>query len=188
MRSTDPQRLPLQPHPATPCPPVRALQVSVAAAPGGALCLRYQLAGDLAALRVPALASAPAATDGLWQHTCFEAFIGRADGTAYREFNFSPSGDWAIYAFDDERLRSTAPPTVTAPTLQTERAGDTLTLTATLARTALPSAWNDAPVRLGLSAVVEALDGRLSYWALAHPRERPDFHHRAGWTARLTLS
>ena len=188
MRSTDPQHLLLQPHPATPCPLVRALRVSVAAAPGGALCLRYELAGDLSALRVPALASAPAATDGLWQHSCFEAFIGPADGSAYREFNFSPSGNWAVYAFDDERQRAPEQPLVTATTILTERAGDTLTLNATLPRTALPPAWSDAPVWLGLSAVLETTDGQLSYWALAHPRERPDFHHRAGWTARLTLS
>ena len=36
-----------------------------------------------------------------------------------------------------------------------------------------------------MSAVIETDDGRLSYWALAHPAPQPDFHHRAGWTARL---
>ncbi len=38
---------------------------------------------------------------------------------------------------------------------------------------------------IGLSAVIETADGQLSYWALAHPRAQPDFHHRAGWTAHL---
>ena len=32
-------------------------------------------------------------------------------------------------------------------------------------------------IRLALSAVVEAADGELSYWALRHPPGRPDFHH-----------
>lgn len=41
-----------------------------------------------------------ARTDLLWEHTCFEAFIGLSGSPAYREFNFSPSGQWAAYAFD----------------------------------------------------------------------------------------
>jgi hypothetical protein len=34
--------------------------------------------------------------------------------------------------------------------------------------------------RVGLTAVVEARDGSLSYWALAHPPGKPDFHSAAG--------
>jgi hypothetical protein len=36
---------------------------------------------------------------------------------------------------------------------------------------------NDAAGGLGLSAVIEEANGRLSYWALAHPPGKPDFHH-----------
>ena len=36
----------------------------------------------------------------------------------------------------------------------------------------------DAPLRLGLSAVIEETDGTKSYWALAHPPGKPDFHHK----------
>ena len=43
----------------------------------------------------------------------------------------------------------------------------------------------DAPWPLGLTAVIEAQDGHLSYWALHHPAAQPDFHHRGGWTARV---
>ena len=28
-----------------------------------------------------------------------------------------------------------------------------------------------------LSAVIETTDGAMSYWALAHPSAKPDFHH-----------
>ena len=31
---------------------------------------------------------------------------------------------------------------------------------------------------LGLTMVVEEIDGRLSYWALSHPGEVADFHDR----------
>ena len=33
------------------------------------------------------------------------------------------------------------------------------------------------PWSLGLSAILEEADGTISYWALAHPPGRPDFHH-----------
>jgi hypothetical protein len=31
--------------------------------------------------------------------------------------------------------------------------------------------------RLGLSALIEDTGGHKSYWALAHPPGKPDFHH-----------
>jgi hypothetical protein len=33
--------------------------------------------------------------------------------------------------------------------------------------------------RAGLSAVIEEKDGTKSYWAIAHPAEKPDFHDPA---------
>jgi hypothetical protein len=35
----------------------------------------------------------------------------------------------------------------------------------------------NAPWRLGLSALIEDTSGCKSYWALAHPPGKPDFHH-----------
>jgi hypothetical protein len=40
-------------------------------------------------------------------------------------------------------------------------------------------------IRLGLSAVVEATDGGLSYWALRHPPGKPDFHHIDAFALQL---
>jgi hypothetical protein len=54
------------------------------------------------ALCLPA-AVTPARVDGLWQRTCFELFLRRPDESGYCEFNFSPSGEWAAYRFDDYR-------------------------------------------------------------------------------------
>ena len=31
--------------------------------------------------------------------------------------------------------------------------------------------------KLALSAVIETVDGAKTYWALAHPSDKPDFHH-----------
>ena len=45
----------------------------------------------------------PAAQDFLWKRTCGELFLGVPGDPSYLEFNFSPSGDWAAYAFDGYR-------------------------------------------------------------------------------------
>lgn len=38
---------------------------------------------------------------------------------------------------------------------------------------------------IGLSAVIEEIDGTKSYWALAHPDGPPDFHDPTCFIARL---
>ncbi len=179
-------RFPLQPHPATPCTAVDSLWVTVAGTPGR-LTLRCELAGDLARLRIPPPAASPQATDGLWRHTCFEAFVGVPQTTAYREFNFAPSGHWAIYDFEAERVRAADAPLSAAPQIAFDREANTLTLTATLDPALVPDSSSPQAALLGLSAVIETADGQLSYWALAHPKPAPDFHARAGWSARLPV-
>jgi len=105
--------------------------------------------------------------DELWKHTCFEAFVTTDDG--YREFNLSPSGQWASYRFDGYR-EGMADAVEVADVAQLDLAEDMLALEADLD---LPSPLS----RIALSAVIESLDGRMTYWALAHPSDKPDFHH-----------
>ena len=174
----------LSPHPGTPCAAVQRLEVTLArAASGQAWHLRYELAGDLDGLRVPPASGQPSPRDGLWRHTCFEVFVGSAGSAAYREFNFSPSGDWAAYAFGAPRVRDPSAEPLRSPRLACTRTAHRLTLDAWLPWAALPPGI-DAGALVGLSAVIETLDGGLAYWALRHPAARPDFHDRAGWTAR----
>src|SRR5688572_23928827 len=77
---------------------VQELAVSVRFTTAGQLELGYRLAGELAALRLPEPRE-PVRTDGLWRHTCFEAFIAQAAPGEYWEYNFSLSGAWAAYHF-----------------------------------------------------------------------------------------
>lgn len=164
----------LRPHPTTPCAAVTDLTVAVE--PAAELRLAFALRGDLAALAIPAPA-APGVADELWRHTCFEIFAAPDDGERYVEFNFSPSGQWAAYAFAAYRQRVEPAPRSPAPALSWRRAADHLLLTAAVP---LP-----APRRLGLAAVIETGAGGLSYWALRHPAARPDFHHADGFALRL---
>lgn len=171
-------RLTLYPHPAVPAMPVEALTVTLSRNPAGDLRLAYHLACAPSALRIPAPLAAPGFADGLWQHTCCEVFVA-GEGETYREFNFAPSGEWAAYAFVTYRQRlAWAPPA--APRLHTVCDADGLTLSAEIPHILLPAKIHGC----GLSAVIEAADGRLAYWALAHPGERPDFHRRASFTLR----
>jgi len=114
--------------------------------------------------------------DGLWQRTCFEAFVRQGDN-AYVEFNLSPSGQWAAYDFDSYRsgMRNRE---VLAPKITVESGPFEVVLTADLDVADLSGA-------LALSAVIEETDGTKSYWALAHPPGRPDFHHAACFAAAL---
>ena len=163
-------------HPASPCPVVAGIAVRIAPAPGGGLSLAYRLDGSLERIRIPA-AQAPERIDGLWEHTCFEAFIATAGAPGYREFNLAPSGQWAAYAFSDYRRRDDCAAFPTPPTIALRRSGRGLELAAVLAADMLPPAAG-AVLQLGLAAVIEAEDGSRSYWALAHPAGRPDFHCR----------
>lgn len=103
----------------------------------------------------------------------------QAEGeTGYREFNFSPSGQWAAYAFDDIRsgMRDAR---VRAISLSCSSDPSELIVTANL------SAGLADPAKIGLSAVIEDLSGNKSYWALHHAKAQPDFHDPSCFTARL---
>ena len=97
----------------------------------------------------------------------------KGEGPEYREFNFSPSGEWAVYAFRGYRDGSALEIELT-PGIVVRTSRDRLELDAEISQDNLPQG---RPLRLGLSAVVEDTDGMLSYWALRHSRGKPDFHH-----------
>lgn len=160
-----------------------SLQVRIEMIRGAELRLQYLLRGDIGKLKIPALQH-PAAVDGLWRHTCFELFVTTAATTAYREFNFSPSGLWAAYAFSDYRTRQ--PWTAQRPPIiQVEQTSTQLHLDTSIAVPDLPSQDPNQPLLLGLAAVLETSAGELCYWALRHPAERPDFHHRSAFACIL---
>jgi hypothetical protein len=171
----------LVPHPAAPAGPVRSVEVDVCRIAPAELCLRYHLEGDIAGLLLPGIA-APARTGELWRQTCFEAFLRLRTG--YCEFNLSPSSQWAAYSFDDYRSGMVTLD-IPAPAIRTEIGEDRLTLRALIDLTGIDALDRESSWQLGLAAVIEEKRGRLSYWALAHPSERPDFHHRDCFVLQL---
>ena len=165
----------LECHSAAPCAALRGIEVFLRQAKSGAWQLRYVLMGDVERLRVPE-PRAPRAADRLWQHTCCEIFVARAGRAGYREFNFSPSGEWAAYEF--RRYRDGGPLMVPDPGIRVQKDGARLELEAAVD---LPA----EKIRIGLAAVIEDADGKLSYWALRHAPGKPDFHHRDAFAMEL---
>ncbi len=178
---TSPAPVELLAHPAIATSPFGPVLAEVAWRAEGGLQIDYRIADPGRQLRLPD--PAPAVfTDGLWQHTCCEAFIAPTCGRAYREFNFAPNGAWAIYDFSDYRQRLTTPLPGIAPAIEVTATTDALTLTAILPAALLPAAdaW-----QVGLTVVLETVDGDKSWWALTHTAAQPDFHPLARFTLAL---
>ncbi len=178
----DPVSLNLACHPQTLSRAIRGIDAVVGTAPGDILTLTFALEGDLSGLRIPG--PRPSRRVGnLWQHTCFEVFVMAGEDPGYREFNFSPSGEWAVYAFRNYRDGGELDVEL-APGIVVCRTRNRLELDAEIARDFLPPGRS---LRLGLSAVVEDAGGELSYWALQHPPGKPDFHHADAFALQLEL-
>ena len=175
------------------------------------LQLRYRLQG-LEGLRLPEPSRAASRRDELWQHTCFEAFVGIPAQQAYWEFNLSPSGDWAAYRFSAYRQGQQQEPSYADlpvelhplalqpdlhPASAAEAVGDVQTLELSCCFALPPELAGASLLQLGLTAVLEtdlpqtdladSPGGGLSYWALEHPATQADFHDRRGWTVLLRL-
>lgn len=163
---------------------MRGIDVCAGRSAAGELTLSFRIDGDLGRVRLPSSRVPRFATE-LWQHTCLEAFIARDGAPAYHEYNLAPSGEWALYAFRQYRKGGPMGDGAPAPRIEVRRAPERFELDAAIRLDLLAPGYVGAPLRLGLSAVIEEVDGSLSYWALSHPVERPDFHHAAARTMRL---
>jgi hypothetical protein len=165
----------LECHSAGRCDALRGIEASVTRSAGG-LRVAYVIEGELAGLRIPP-PRPPRVAERLWQHTCCELFVARAGAAGYREFNFSPSGEWAQYEF--ERYRQGALRAGADPGIAVRQDARRRELTASIA------IEPHDRLRIGLCAVIEEQGGALSYWALAHAPGKPDFHHPDAFALEL---
>ncbi|HZW15666.1 MAG TPA: DOMON-like domain-containing protein [Brevundimonas sp.] len=163
----------LKPHPTTRSTPLDRIEVQVERIGEVGLKLRYQMFGDLARVRSPDF-ERTGRTEGLWRSTCFEAFVKPEGGDGYLECNFAGL-QWATYRFTGYREGMTEA-AVEPHLIEASAHEGSLSIEIEPGRFARPDlpapAW-----RAGLSAVIEDVDGGISYWALAHPSAKPDFHH-----------
>jgi hypothetical protein len=154
-------------HPAFRSAKVERVSVRWGRVADGRIMLRWRVDGAQA-LVLPKPAP-PTRADDLWKSTCCELFVSLGQGR-YREYNFSPSGQWAAWDFSGYRSRSGNHEPLAVPEIAVDTGASVFTLTVFLSGEELAGASHAA-----LTAVL-AEDRRLSYWALRHPGLQPDFH------------
>jgi hypothetical protein len=152
----------------------------------GTLVVRYVLQADISRVRIPPAISAERA-DGLWQHTCFEAFIKAPAAAGYYELNFAPSRQWAVHRFNAYREGMSFVDLDAPPEISVRRFDDRLEVDAAVRLHALIALQGAPRLQVALSAVVEEEDGTLSYWALKHAPGKADFHHPDGFVLELAM-
>ena len=166
-------------HPDTLPLRVTAVSVQVERTAEGSAWLEFCVHGTVA-LVLPE-ERGPERADGLWRTTCFELFFKPKGSEGYKEFNFSPSFQWAAYEFDTYRSGMRDLTAAEDPEIEISNYVDPLFLAAE----PWPADILAGEGALALCAVIEEADGTKSYWALAHPPGAPDFHHPACFTATL---
>ena len=172
----------LKVHPSTPCSAAIQIEVAITRPRSYCLDLSYVITGQIKELSLPPAAAARRA-DELWRHTCFEAFIG-TNLAEYYEFNFAPTSAWAAYRFTEYR-RGQSSLAIPNPVITVRSDSERYSLQASLQLESL-CVPEQPPWHLGLSALIEDKTGRLSYWALAHASDKPDFHRRESFVHEIS--
>lgn len=156
---------------------------------GDQLQLSYKLSGNLDELNIPGLTPMPFRRNELWQHSCFEFFLGVQGNPGYWEFNLAPSGDWNIYRLSGYRDNLTPELAYGELPFNIIVAESFCALELDLDLSKIIAA--DQAIEVGITTVIEeqaeseAHAGRISYWAIAHTGPEADFHRRDSFTIQL---
>ena len=180
--------------PFSPCPAVQHLGYELLLESSSSLRLIVQLEGSLAAT-LPITNRVGQRQFGLWQHHCFELFIGELESNAYWELNLAPNGNWNCFKFSDYRKDQRESEAYSLAGLQAVRSAQSYRLEANidikpilkkkgLEKMGLEARGLEArglekgslALRLGASAVI-ATATQLNYFSIRHGAT-PDFHHR----------
>jgi hypothetical protein len=170
----------LVPHPDHPPVAVTRVEARVTGRDQNWLRVRWRIEGSQS-LVVPPFAGKGRA-EGLWRTTCFELFLKPLGGEAYCELNLSPSERWNAYDFDGWRAGMRERPSPREPECTMRQGSSFAIFDAAISAAGLPA--NDCA--MGLAAVIEEEGGTLSYWALVHPEDKPDFHAPACFAVALS--
>jgi hypothetical protein len=115
--------------------------------------------------------------DGLWQSTCFEAFLKPSGADHYYEFNFSLKPAWNAYRFADYREPQPPQPSMDFSLRRIHFDGVTKKLTVEIENKSSHSQF-----RAGLAAILLEKNGVKHYCALTHAGAKPDFHLHDSFT------
>lgn len=173
-------QVPLICHPESSAGNVEGINVGITRGQPGKIELTYRVTAKLDTLNI-ASPKKPSRVNDLWKTTCFELFVGNHEDESYIEYNFAPSCQWAGYKFSGYRS-DMAELATGVPHIKAEQQDDVFEISVMLE---LPDAWRERDLRAGVSAVIATKRGDISYWAVAHPPGKPDFHHRDCFALQL---
>ena len=139
------------------------------------LRIKSDLIGPLEELVIPPQSKDPQRRSNLWENTCLEVFISAAKSHRYWEWNFSPSLDWNMFQFKDYRNKDSE--LLSGWQHQASRliSGKQMQLNIQID---IPETLRDTPLHIGVSFVLHHKQNGLTYWALQHLSQQPDFHNR----------
>jgi hypothetical protein len=138
------------------------------------LTILYELFGPIKELIIPDFSDKPIRMDRLWEETCFELFLNSQNFGTYWEFNLSPSGHWNVYRFNGYRKGMQEEEAFISLPFSVQTGPDILRLAIEFdPETIIPPAQ---AVNVAVCAVMKEKSGRITYWALTHHGEMPDFH------------
>ena len=143
------------------------------------LSIGYALLGNLSELTIPSQGEFPGRKDRLWEGTCLEFFLGGKDSEPYWEFNLSPAGHWNVYHFTSYRQDMREEQAFRSLPFRIRMEPEALRLSLDLELGKIILAGKT--VEVAVCAIIKAITGKRSHWALAHPGPRPDFHRRDGF-------
>jgi hypothetical protein len=147
------------------------------------LSIEYHLTGDLSTLIIPPPTAKPTRKSLLWEHTCFEFFLGVPGIPEYWEFNLSPAGDWNVFHLNNYRQGLREELALASLPFETKLQSGSLVLRLELdLRMIIPSPQD---LEVSVTSVIEPRTGEISYWAVTHSGEQADFHLRDSFSVSL---
>lgn len=114
----------------------------------------------------------PIRANELWKETCFEAFWSEPESQKYWEFNYSTSGKWNLYFF--EEYRSPSPPKESS-----DFEFKSVNLEGNILSLRLQSEKIYQNIEASLCAVIKTKKEEVYYFSTIHQGEKADFHLRS---------
>ena len=143
----------------------------------GVLKFAFELEGDLEQILIPSPKGLPARVIGLWESTCFEVFIKNSKNEEYFEFNCSSASNWNIFYFKKPKAGLKEFLEISNLASCSVQNGKSLTVSFWIDTQKFPQGfWHEGSMNLGLTSVLESKTGGLSYWAIEHLDQKPNFH------------
>jgi hypothetical protein len=140
------------------------------------LSILYAVKGDIDEILLPK-PSASMRQDDLWKATCFEFFLAIPDQPEYWEFNMSPPSAWNIYHMDAyRRIGFHEEIKIQQLPFDFQKVDDEYLLNVSMGLS--PVLQASQKIQVGITAIIQTMDGNETYWALAHPGPQADFHLR----------